>query len=136
MKIKAKKIVAEDIKFPTNQVEHAPIQDSYEDMPQSSRTKLEHEYLTSGLDYGDRLRLINDSGQLIDVILMPNGQIAVQQIQLRLEYGATTVYPDWEQADAQTQGYDFNKAIKASANFEKIVNLIKDAMKTNNPYRK
>lgn len=139
MKIKAKEVVAQDsmVQFPTDQVERAPIQDQdNEDIAPSSTTKLEHEYLASGLSYGDRLRLVNDSGQLVDVILMPNGQIAIQQLQLKIEYGGTTVYPTWEHADAQAQGYDFYKAIVAAKHFAKVIAILDNAQKTMNPYRK
>jgi hypothetical protein len=85
-----------------------------ESMSPSGRTRLEHDYLTNGLEYGDRLRVVGDNGVTYDVILMPNNTIGVQEVKYTVDYSApTNAYRTWEEAEAAIpQGYSVNKGIK------------------------
>lgn len=144
MRVTAKDILAQlkkTVQVPQDQLEYQPIledDDAYA-LP-STRTKLEHEYVTNRLDYGDRMRMVNPEGNLADVILMPDGGVGIQNLTLKIEYGATTVYSTWEEADQAAQGFDFYKAIVASRSTPKLFrNLLKnafDAENLENPYVK
>lgn len=80
----------------------------------TTRSNLENYYVTNNLSYGDRLRMVSPEGTLADIILMPDGTVAIQDITLRVEYGKTNKYTTWEEADKQVPGWAFNRAIFAS----------------------
>ena len=118
------------LQMPVNQIEREEIfqeEDPYVGLERA--TKLEHDYIKSGLDYGDRLRIIDDSGNLYDVIMMPDGTVGVQNLTLRIEYGQMTKYNTWEDADAALPEYSMEQAIVA----HRIAKLLN---KTENPYIK
>lgn len=90
---------------------------------EQTRNALEHAYVSSGLDYGDRLRIQDPQGNLYDIIAMPNSQIAVQNLALKLEYGQMTNYNTWQEAsDAIPDNFSVEKVIVAN--------------KSKNPYKK
>jgi len=69
------------------------------DVPQEGRTKLEADYVTNDLSYGDRLRIHDPkTRKLYDVIQMPDGNIAIQALELRIHYGEMKKYRSWEEA--------------------------------------
>jgi len=111
--------------------EAAELEDYYSG---SGIDKLQREYEVAGLDYGDRLRVIGDnSRELFDVILMPNGQIGVQVITLKVDYGQHTNYNSWEEASAALpEQFTVEKAIVAKKVLAKIEAMLDD--KEKNPY--
>jgi len=122
MKLRAKDILAQQktIQVPTDQLEKQPIveeqpEDIYSGLGvEERRNKLEHDFTVSNLSYGDRLRITDPSGNMFDVMLMPDGTIGIQNITLKIEYGRTTKYTTWEDANAAIpQNYDIQKAIVA-----------------------
>lgn len=121
-------------------IEQGPPENIYYDIPQPSRSRLEHDFVTSGLSFGDRMRLVSPDGTMKDVILMPDGQsIGVQDLTIRLEYGAQTQYTSWQEVDAQLQGYDFYQAIVAKrkiAMLLKVLSSVVDNGTGPNPYNK
>ena len=51
---------------------------------------------------------------MFDVMAMPDGTIAIQNLTLKLEYGRMTKYNTWEDANAAIpQDYEIQKAIVA-----------------------
>ena len=83
-------------------------------------TKLEHDYVSGGLDYGDRMRVSDPKGNLFDVILMPDNKIAIQELKLKLEYGTTHSFDSWEGAmDNLPKEYSIEKHIVAKIIAEK-----------------
>lgn len=130
MKIKAKDVLAQTVKVPTEQVQSHPI---VEEMPDEElygdrKNALEYAFVSSGLSYGDRLRVIDDDGNLYDVIYMPNGQIAVQNLLLKMNYGQMQTFNSWEEAEAVIpQGYSIDKAVVASKKVKEML--------YRNPYR-
>ena len=123
IKIKAKDILAQQktIQVPTDQLEKQPIieeeqpEDIYSGLGvDERRNKLEHDFTVSNLSYGDRLRIADPSGQMFDIMLMPDGTVGIQNLTLKLEYGKITKYNTWEDANAAIpQNYDIQKAIIA-----------------------
>lgn len=136
-----KRVKAQEIlKVPTEQIEYQKIGQDDEEaaaMQSPSTTRLEHDYLSSNLGYGDRLRVVDDSGNLYDIVMMPNGQVQVQDITLKIEYGKISLYNSWEDADEVIpEGYSIQKAIVAN---KKRLNAFLDKVFTlppKNPYKK
>lgn len=137
-----KRVKAQEIlKVPTDQIEYQKIgQETDEEaaaMQSPSTTQIEHDFYSSNLGYGDRLRIVDDSGNLYDIILGPDGLVWVQDIALKIDYGKITKYNTWEEADqAVPDGYSIQKAIVASK--KKVKALLARIFKTNpkNPYNK
>ena len=122
VKLRAKDILAQQktIQVPTDQLEKQPIieeepEDIYSGLGvDERRNKLEHDFTVSNLSYGDRLRITDPSGNMCDVMLMPDGTVGIQNLTLKLEYGKITKYNTWEDANAAIpQNYDIQKAIVA-----------------------
>ncbi|HUU89336.1 MAG TPA: hypothetical protein VMX17_16500 [Candidatus Glassbacteria bacterium] len=122
MKIRAKNILAQQktVQVPTEQLEKQPIveeqeEDLYSGLGVDERqNKLEYDFTKSNLGYGDRLRITDGSGNMFDVMAMPDGTIAIQNLTLKLEYGRMTKYNTWEDANAAIpQDYEIQKAIVA-----------------------
>ena len=124
MKIKAKDLIAQQktVQVPTDQLEQKPIvdeddqeEDIYSGLGVDERqNKLEYDFTSSNLSYGDRLRITDSSGAMFDVMVMPDGTIAIQNLTLKLEYGKMSKYNTWEDANAAIpQDYEIQKAIVA-----------------------
>ena len=144
MKIKSKKVLAQSkdvIQVQEQDLQSQDIMSEEEEAKEledyysgSGINKLQREYEIAGLEYGDRLRVIGDnSRELFDVILMPNGQIGVQVITLRVEYGQHTSYNSWEDAMEQLpEMFTVEKAIVAKRLLAKINDILDE--KEENPY--
>jgi len=120
MKLRPKISQQKTIQVPTDQLEKQPIiEEELEDIYSGlgideRRNKLEHDFTVSNLSYGDRLRVTDPSGNMFDVMLMPDGTVGIQNLTLKLEYGKITKYTTWEDANAAIpQDYDIQKAIVA-----------------------
>jgi hypothetical protein len=131
------------VEVPQESLQQQPIfeqqEEWYQDIPSPSRNKLENSYVTSGLGYGDRMRMISPQGELTDVIWMPDGMIAVQNITTKIEYGQMQKYQTWDEANQVLQGWDLYKAIVASKSRELLVQALKSLLNktpTMNPYEK
>jgi len=76
--------------------------------PEDSYNKLERDYFAytytsqtgdeTTLGFGDKMRIMDNQGNLRDIMLMPDGSIGIQDLELKLEYGKTETYPTWEDA--------------------------------------
>ena len=121
MRITAKDILGQfnqNIELPVDQLEHVPMfRDMYEGIAPPTRTKLEHDYVVNGLDFGDHMRMVSPRGDLVDVILMPDGRIGVQEINTKVEYGPVKTFNEWEDAEEQLSDWTFYKAIQAKKRF-------------------
>lgn len=79
----------------------------YPGAPEGAYNKLERDFYvyTYGdagseqtLGYGDKMRIMDNQGNLKDIMLMPDGNIGIQDLELKLEYGKTETYPTWDDA--------------------------------------
>jgi hypothetical protein len=132
MKIKGKDVISQSL--PGGDLQHKKIHDDYEQNNEMgpSKSKLEADYISSGLEYGDRLRVVDREGKLFDVIWMPDGTVGVQELKLKIEYGTTHKYTEWGDAEKVVGDYSIEKRIQAN---KKIIALIKKVFgANNNPY--
>lgn len=97
----------------TDEISRVPI---YPSSPEFNKLeRMYHSYLyqsSSGeeatLGYGDKLRIIDNLGNLKDVMMMPDGNIGIQDLNLKVEYGAMHTYPTWDDASASLPSQDFD----------------------------
>lgn len=150
MKLKAddvlgKKAQKKTMQMPEEELQSQPIEQEpqenlFYDVPEPSRTRLEHDFVTSGLSYGDRMRVVSPDGTLKDIILMPDGEsVAIQDLTVRIDYGAQMNYASWQEIDAALQGYDFYQAIVAKRKIALLMKVIEATLDTSagpNPYNK
>lgn len=143
MKIKSKEVLAQKdvVQVQEKEIQSQPIMSEEEEAQEiadyyegTGTPHLQREYEVAGLEYGDRLRIIGDnSGELFDVILMPNGQIGIQKIFLKVDYGEHTNYSSWEDAqNSLPERFSVEKAIVAKKVLTKIRALLEK--KEDNPY--
>jgi len=146
MKIKAKDITAQPdqdknnlINMPQEDMQHKKILEEYKGDPfQSESSKLERDFFSGGLGYGDRMRIGHqDSGNMYDVILYPDGMVGIQDLKLTVEFGKTEKYATWGEAlDALPKKYDVIRYLGASTKgfVASLIKKISDFVK--NPYNK
>lgn len=146
MKIAAKdKLGQKLIQMPQEELQNQPIlgdeqQDIYHDMPPADRSKLENDFVKADLSYGDRLRIVDDSGKLYDVIAFPDNTIGIQELALKIEYGRVDKYNSWAEASAAVPGdYSVEKAITASKKIATLLlkvirNALENVLEKANPY--
>jgi len=126
------------MEVPEGDIQREKILEEYQDDPYASEsTKLERDYLSGRLGYGDRMRLSDSDGNLFDVILYPDGSIGIQELALKIDFGRTTKFQTWEEAsEAIPQKYDLVRHIEAHVT-GCIGALIKRLSETKkNPYKK
>jgi hypothetical protein len=134
MKIKAKKLLlAQEEKIPEDRIEKQPISPEeeakiLEELYGKQRTSLEGDFERYELSFGDRLRILDSSGNLYDVIMMPDGTIGVQELALKVEYGSFHKFPTWEEAEESLPPYSVEKAINANKHNKALFKLLKKAL--------
>jgi len=85
--------------------------------PEGQYNKLEHDFYVytyesqSGeertLGFGDKMRIMDNQGNLRDIMLMPDGNIGIQDLELELKYGKVESYPTWEDAAAALPSMEY-----------------------------
>lgn len=128
MRIKAKDVLAQEAQPKT--ISDADVERGLqegEDLKPSGESKLKHEYDLKGEP--DRLRLLDQKGSFWDVYPMPDGSVAVQKLQIKVDYtGKINKYKTWDEAEkAIPTGWDVFRAINAA--MQKSASLTRMAFK-------
>jgi len=94
MRIKAQEVLSlglDEITFEQPILDKEPYS-----IPDMGVLMIEQAFAANGLDIGDRLRIIDKEGNLYDVAWLEEDKFMIQELDLKVEYGKSKIFPTWE----------------------------------------